>query len=234
LKKNPFELESYLAAFDSIDIFFVLVTDAVTKKIENIGGAFEQLTGYERIDFLGGSYEILLNRLQNKDKKRIRKTTERFLVYLNNQPIGNRHAINLNRTMAITSNGGNVLQILVQSIPILFNKEMQPEGFLNIVSDITHLKKKGNNSNYIIDSNDETFIKKILLDTVVASTAGLVSKAEMRVLELMADGCSSKAIASILFLSEHTVKKHRKNMLFRCGCATSSALIKLAMTEKWI
>lgn len=57
---------------------------------------------------------------------------------------------------------------------------------------------------------------------------------EREVLVRMANGESSKAIASALGLSLHTVNTHRKNLLQRTGLPNSAALIAQAAEEGWV
>ena len=55
----------------------------------------------------------------------------------------------------------------------------------------------------------------------------LLSKREMEVLQLVALNYSSRVIAGKLKITESTVKRHRKNMLFRAGVKDSTALLQI-------
>jgi DNA-binding CsgD family transcriptional regulator len=55
----------------------------------------------------------------------------------------------------------------------------------------------------------------------------LISPRELEVLKLIELGLSSKEIGIKMFLSIHTIEKHRKNMLRRTGATDSNALIEL-------
>jgi DNA-binding CsgD family transcriptional regulator len=54
-----------------------------------------------------------------------------------------------------------------------------------------------------------------------------LSKREMEVLLLIAEGLKSLQIAGTLFISKQTVDKHRKNMLKKTGAKSSAALVRL-------
>ncbi len=60
------------------------------------------------------------------------------------------------------------------------------------------------------------------------------TKRETEILSLMAMGKSSKQIAEILVLSEHTIQTHRKNLIQKYQVNNSSELIMLAVKKKWI
>jgi len=58
-----------------------------------------------------------------------------------------------------------------------------------------------------------------------------LTKREKEVLKLVADGKTSKQIADILFLSKYTVDIHRKHILEKCGCCSSSELISILKSQ---
>lgn len=55
----------------------------------------------------------------------------------------------------------------------------------------------------------------------------ILSKREMEVLQLVALNYSSREISKKLEITEHTVKRHRKNMLLRTGVRDSTALLQI-------
>jgi DNA-binding CsgD family transcriptional regulator len=60
----------------------------------------------------------------------------------------------------------------------------------------------------------------------------ILSDREREVLLLIKAGNETKAIADMLFISPHTVDKHRKNMLERTGAKDISTLIHLCEAGK--
>lgn len=57
---------------------------------------------------------------------------------------------------------------------------------------------------------------------------------EKEVVKCLANGMNSKAIANTLFISQHTVKTHRRNIMYKLNVKTSAALIRLAIEKKII
>lgn len=57
---------------------------------------------------------------------------------------------------------------------------------------------------------------------------------EMEIIQCLAEGFNSKKIANKLFISEHTVRTHRRNMLKKLDIGSSSELIAMAIKLKWI
>lgn len=66
-----------------------------------------------------------------------------------------------------------------------------------------------------------------------ATPAPLLTVREKEVLALIAEGLSSKEIASRLALSVRTVETHRLNIKRKCDLEGASALVKFAVERKW-
>ena len=61
-----------------------------------------------------------------------------------------------------------------------------------------------------------------------------LSDREIEIIQAIADGLSSGEIARKLFISVHTVKTHRKNILKKLGLKNSATLIQYALNNKII
>ena len=59
-----------------------------------------------------------------------------------------------------------------------------------------------------------------------------LSEREKEVIKCLANGMNSKAISNALFISEHTVKTHRRNIMHKLKVKTSAELIRLAIEKK--
>ena len=63
---------------------------------------------------------------------------------------------------------------------------------------------------------------------------GQLSEREIEIIREIAAGGTSKEIAERLFLSEHTVRTHRRNILHKLGLNNTAELIHQAMEQGWI
>ena len=61
-----------------------------------------------------------------------------------------------------------------------------------------------------------------------------LTKRELEIIKCLADGLSSSQMAEKLFISEHTVRTHRKNILRKTGASGTSQLIKYATVQQLI
>jgi DNA-binding NarL/FixJ family response regulator len=55
-----------------------------------------------------------------------------------------------------------------------------------------------------------------------------LSTREREIIKCLSDGMNTKAISATLFISEHTVKTHRRNIMHKLHVKTSAELVKLA------
>lgn len=62
-------------------------------------------------------------------------------------------------------------------------------------------------------------------------TSSLLTKREVDVLKLVADGKTSQQVAEELFVSKETVETHRKNLLSKTGCKNVAELIRWAVKD---
>ncbi|MDX5321214.1 MAG: response regulator transcription factor [Bacteroidota bacterium] len=61
-----------------------------------------------------------------------------------------------------------------------------------------------------------------------------ITKREREILQLMYEGLSTADMADRLFISQHTVFKHRQNLLQKCNCKSASQLVNLAIRKGWV
>jgi len=60
---------------------------------------------------------------------------------------------------------------------------------------------------------------------------GQLSSREKEIIKCVSEGMNTKAISNTLFISEHTVKTHRRNIMHKLNVKTSAELIKLALDK---
>lgn len=102
------------------------------------------------------------------------------------------------------------------------------EGYgksLNIHTRIDHLASHNNYQYSLIGLEGESSYMNLNVSNDI-KTAVEFSKREIDVIKNIADGLSSSEIADKLFISDLTVKKHRKNILNKSACKNTAQLVK--------
>lgn len=61
-----------------------------------------------------------------------------------------------------------------------------------------------------------------------------LSKREIEIIKLLAEGLTSMQIGEKLFIADHTVKTHRKNILRKTGAVNTSQLVQFALNNQLI
>ncbi len=235
-KKAEFKIQNVLKTFSSFEIFSYALVDVTELKVIEVGKSIKQLTGYDPDSFEGKGYHCFIKLHNLQDIIRSIYGGIKYFQYLYKQKKENRPFIKAIRTLNLYKKDGSKIFAMVQGIPVLFNDQMEVVLLLLICTDITNFKAEHKFSHYIIDSSNNDEVKKIIIThppTEKENPSG-PSPAEKNVLNYLSNGMSSKQIAHKLFISEHTVRSHRKNMLRKFECTSSSELVRKALINGWI
>ena len=81
-----------------------------------------------------------------------------------------------------------------------------------------------------IKAHHERFCPKLANQEKAGSTSEL-TKREQEIVKLMSQGLSAQAISDRLFISFHTTRTHRKNILSKTNCANTAELIGKCLAE---
>lgn len=106
---------------------------------------------------------------------------------------------------------------------------------LNIHTNINHLTEQNNYKVSVIGLFGEPSYMDIPLisgeEKFFPSQQMLFTKRETQLIQLMAAGLTSAAIADQLFISIHTVNSHRKKIMQKSGCKSVAQLVIKCVTE---
>lgn len=99
---------------------------------------------------------------------------------------------------------------------------------------IEAIRKVSKRQNYFHPKiNDEVF-DYFRGKAAAKNTLQELSEREIQIIKCVSEGKNTKEIAETLFLSEHTVKTHRRNIMQKMHVKTSAELVKLAMDRELI
>lgn len=99
---------------------------------------------------------------------------------------------------------------------------------------IEAIKKVSQRQNYFHPKINDQVFDYFRGKTSAKNTLQELSDREIEIIKCLSDGMNTKAIAESLFISEHTVKTHRRNIMQKLRVKTSAELIKLAMERELI
>lgn len=146
-------------------------------------------------------------------------------------------------TMELIKNKGNNVPILMltmhQSIKrIRGSLERGAQGY--ILKDASKpdlmeaIRKVSQRQNYFHPKINDQIFDYFRGKTAAKNTLQELSEREIEIIKCLSNGMNTKAIAETLFISEHTVKTHRRNIMQKLRVKTSAELVKLAMERELI
>jgi len=97
---------------------------------------------------------------------------------------------------------------------------------------LTALRTVARGGTYLSSSISNRLVERLqrgAVDSVEKSPLDQLSPRELQVLRLVADGKSSKVVATILRLEHSTVRSYRKTMMKKLGVSNLAGLIQLAV-----
>ncbi len=223
---------SFSKSNDHFDVSFFL--DLTQKKYLHIGDGCSKLLGFPRDYFYKGGLEAFLSRWDKNDFKIYNEHIfPDLLNVLSEHPEYPLRTILCNRNYRFKRSDGTVITLLQQNYFI-----PDPTGTVFIasygtVTDISHFANSPKIIQTIEEIGESQFSKKLLSKKMYSSSEKdfEICRKELEVLRLLGDGLTSKQVAYQMKLSVHTINTHRKNMLFKTNCKSSTELISMAVNR---
>ena len=215
-------------AIISTGSFYFYVIDFADMSISDISPSI-----YEIHDFKVGNvvFDDILKTLHPDDIDFISKTEAAFAKYFY-ENIGQDKLLKykMNYCFRAKMRNGEYELLNHQALLLTLDEKGGYGKSLNIHTCISHLTNSNTYKFSLIDLNGEQSYMNLSHETGFLKEATF-TKRETEILKLMSEGCSNSEIAHKLFISELTVKKHRKNMLQKTNCKNTSHLIKNSMLQ---
>jgi DNA-binding CsgD family transcriptional regulator len=192
----------------------------------------EEILSYSKEDYMFG-LEFQYNNLLTEDRKIFNlHIFPDILQFLSTIPVNEYKLYRFSFNYRFYRKDGCIMKLLQHSTYL----DPSPCGrpLLNrvIYSDITHFKNDGQMSLTIsYQSKGRGFIP-VFKKRYNPQPETNISRRELEVLKLCLQGLSSKLIADKLFLSVHTVKNHKRNMMEKTASKNISEVISYAIDKK--
>jgi DNA-binding CsgD family transcriptional regulator len=122
---------------------------------------------------------------------------------------------------------GHIMRLMIRQTGLehLDNGAMK----VSVISadDISHLIKSDSYWGRIAYGDERKYLHHLMSKDKKDMPHDIISDREKEVLRLIAKGMESKEIANELFISNHTVDNHRRNMISRTGARDTTALVQI-------
>ena len=185
------------------------------------------------------SVEYIYENIHPDDKNRFISHEQKVTDFFNNLPSDKIQKYKVSYDYRLRCGDGTYKWILMQTITIQSDDSGAVIRVLGVHTDITHLKSNNQPSglSFIGLEGEKSYYNVKVDDYISVQTSHEtynLTKREKEVLDLIVKGKTSTQIASILFISKHTVDNHRKNILRKTNCKLVSELIIKTISERLI
>lgn len=215
--------------------FYFYIVDFYDRQIKYMNPGIKKILGFEPDEV---SFDDIIGRIHPEDMEYVAKAESTVIDFLYNH-IGPEKATKykLSYCFRFKIADGSYQLFQHQAIILTTDKEGGFAKSLNIHTNINHLTTKNNFKASLIGIMDEPSYLNI--DVYNPNPISLdekfpLTKREMEVIKLISEGLSSIEISKALFISEDTVKTHRKNALSKSECKNIHQLVAKCIQEGWI
>lgn len=225
------QFERFAKLFAPGDSYFYILNlhdlslDYISESVERILGM-----PYDNVSINDLLAVALPEELQKLEKKEI-LIDQFFNHYLTKEQLTAYKAVHCYR---IKDKNEKICTMLLQTMVLTHDDKGSIEHVLTIHSDISHLKVMSTRDVSFIHLNNGTSFynlnpNKPFNIKSAATTETLLydelTKREREIVNFMAKGYDANYIAECLFLSIHTVRTHKKNILRKTNCSNGAELV---------
>lgn len=145
--------------------------------------------------------------------------------FLNNQPPQGRKDYKMVLDLTLAHPKGYFYRVVLQSIILELDKDGNIWLLMNIIDMISKDISYSPPQSQLINTKTG---KQIALCNAETGNSALLTKREIEILKLLAQGLESKDIAQKLFISLNTVNNHRQKIIYKTGSENSGQALLYA------
>ena len=226
MKFNP-GLAKFLQQSPSVSWIFDLRHlrfDFVSKNSKEVLGYEPELFKEKGLDFC--------NQIKHpEDLSRSWKLLKKVWEYIMEVPPAEREHYKFNYDYRNLKPNGEEVRILEQNAVLQQDVNGNITHILGICNDITGWKNTDNQIASITSTKDDSIIFLMPDEPSQPLSQPILSKREIEIVSLLAQGYSSKQIADKLSISFHTVNTHRQHMTQKTGVKNTGELVSFAISN---
>ncbi len=220
--------------------YFMVVVNYSNMSFEYVQGV-DQMLGFSSKEFNEGKLDFLVNLIHPEDKEKVLGLAVHYYKFMDVQPVEKRMDFKVSINFRLLKADGSPLKVLEQVIGLNMDEAGRITHALKYFTDISHLNYSNEVVFAILDDKDNenqqfyTFnLEEKVVPQVKDTDTATFSNREIEVLNLIAKGMSSKLVADELGISQHTIDKHRKNMIQKTGSKNFNEVISFAYCNEYL
>ena len=210
---------------------YYYIVDFYDRQIKQMSDSAESMLGIENQSI---TFNDIINSIHPDDMDFVAKAEDAAYHYIYNV-LGKENILKYKVSYCFRSKTaqGEYHLLNHQAIILTVDSKFGFGRSLNIHTDINHITTVNNHKIHLIGIKDVVeLIELTLQDLAPKSKAmSMFSKRESEIINLISQGFGNSRIAELLFISLHTVKNHRKNILKKANVRNSMELISKCTHE---
>jgi DNA-binding CsgD family transcriptional regulator len=230
--KLAFEIVDQIASLFSTGSFYYFITNFVTYKMDFVNEGTLEVLGIEPDQF---SVEKFFSLLHPEDLAKIHEKELTGLNFFKNNIA--KEDIPLYKVVYLVRlrhTNGTYKTILHQSKAITMSKGGNIQQAVGVHTDVTYLNIPFDHKISLISTQRPSYYAIEISEpySYIENTFSTVfTKREKEIIKIMSEGKNFNEIAELLFVSPHTIKTHKKNILRKAQCRNASELITKCLRE---
>ncbi|MEN8186141.1 MAG: LuxR C-terminal-related transcriptional regulator [Bacteroidota bacterium] len=213
---------------------FFMILNASTMQYEWISKNFKQVMGFDPEALKNGGPNFLISMIHPEDLSTWLRLAGDLLNYKPEKKIlAEDKKLLFTYNYRLKNSSGIYLNITVHSTPIEFDKRGKP------VVSISHYTVTGEDKNNAITGSIKFLNENDVYETLYHKNythedlSDKLTKREIDIINELSLENSSKEIAKRLFISQHTVDQHRRNILKKLDFKSTGELIQYCKTNNF-
>lgn len=223
----PLNFEEILSFFFCAGPFYYYILDSPTLTFERTSKSLQTLMG---MDYQGQRLEAFLDRVHPDDMDFMLRCEDFVAEFLTTKvAAANIVKYKISYCLRERVRDGSYRLFLMQSITLSATEDGALLKVLGVHTDISHITTQNNYKISLIGMDGEPSYLGLDINERSSGnfwkTENLLSKSELRVIQLLADGLTAKEIGARLFVTAETIITHKKNAMQKTGCKNSNQLV---------
>ncbi|MFD3001067.1 LuxR C-terminal-related transcriptional regulator [Pontibacter toksunensis] len=207
------------------------ILDLRTQQFDFISSNVEAILGYASCRFVQGGlafYNTVVHPDDLQNTWKLRRTIWEFILTL---PAADQVQFKFNYDYRIIKPCGKEVRVFAQNSVLQSDNRGNITHIMAVYSDISHWKKSEQQLASIVSNAKDTCLFFSTEGNEPCHTPSSLSKRELEIVKLMAEGYSSKIIADKLFISFHTVNTHRQKIMEKTKTKNTGGLVQFVISH---
>ncbi len=203
---------------------YYFIFDCIDHKILSISEDLPLVLGYNTEEF---NIELFFNSIHPEDKDLFIRHEQAALDFCLKLPLEKQKNFKIVHDYRLKKKNGSYIRILQQTAAYEINESCVLKTIIQH-TDISTIKSSGASELHFIDLVGTDSVYQVQVSYFNSELQHIqFTKREKDILKLLDKAWTSEKIAEKLFISVHTVRTHRKNLLKKIGCENTIEMLKV-------